>query len=238
MYEVCHRCRAELPERIAGAEALLFCPHCSAPQIMLPEHMRVEPEMLGGPVPPPPSPGQGIEWAAVLPTAAWVAALGGVLSVVALKSGFVSAFSPLWVLCSGSIVLAAYRRRRPNARISGLSGWRIGLVTGLLLVGAKGVGLSSAGMVSRFVTHSLAAEDDANRAQVLQIAERQAAAQQTDQRLLDWYKDQVATPENWAGWNLVGAGFWALLVMLFAGLGGMFSGALERRRRLVAGQGS
>ena len=116
---------AELPERLPRAEALLFCPHCSAPQILLPEHMRVEGDSAPSPgtAPPPLStPGQGIDWRAVLPAAAWVAAVGGLMSVLALKSGFVDAFSPLWVLAAGRSCWACNLRRKPNAWMNGMAG--------------------------------------------------------------------------------------------------------------------
>ena len=40
--EFCHRCGAELPTREWAGEGGFFCPHCGAPQILLPEHMRAE----------------------------------------------------------------------------------------------------------------------------------------------------------------------------------------------------
>ncbi len=246
MHEVCHRCQAELPERLPRAEALLFCPHCSAPQILLPEHMRVEGDSApvpGAATPPqlPPA-GQAVEWRAVLPTAAWVAAVGGLMSVLALKSGFVDAFSPLWVMASGSIVLGVYLRRRPKAWMNGMAGWRVGLVTGLLLVGAKGVGVSATGVVARFATHSMAAYDaqsarDAQSGQELALGMMGMPARKDDQALMDTYRSLLDSPEVRAGSALGVAGLQACFVVLFAGLSGLFSGAIERRRRMVAGRG-
>lgn len=244
MYEVCHRCQAELPAPLPRAEALLFCPHCSAPQLLLPEHMRaeVESEPVGGVAPPPLVSRPGIEWRAVLPTAAWVAAVGGLMSMVGLKSGFIDALSPLWVMASGSIVLALYLRRRPKAWMNGRAGWRVGLVTGLLLVGAKGVGLSATGMVARFATHSMAGYDaqsakDGQSGQALAQGFLGMPARQDDKAFMDMYRALLESPEVRAGSALGVAGLQALFVVLFAGLGGLASGAVERRRRLVAGQG-
>ena len=243
MHEVCHRCQAELPERLPRAEALLFCPHCSAPQILLPDHMRVEGDSAparGVAAPPVAGSGQGIEWRAVLPTAAWVAAVGGLMSVLALKSGFVDAFSPLWVMASGSIVLGVYLRRKPNAWMNGMAGWRVGLVTGLLLVGAKGAGVSAAGVVARFATHSMAAYDaqsarDAQSGQELALG--MMPARKDDKAFMETYRGMLGSPEVRAGSALGVAGLQACFVVLFAGLSGLFSGAIERRRRLVAGRG-
>ena len=242
MERFCHRCQAELPQRLPGAEVLLFCPHCSAPQILLPEHMRVGTETApaGEAVEPPQPPAQqGIDWQSVLPTAAWVAGVGGLLSVLSLKSAFAGFLSPLWVMVSGSIVLAVYLRRRPGARMSGMAGWRIGLVTGLLMVGAKGVGLSAAGVVARFGTHSMAGYD-ADHARSLQAQQALMAsmfpAQSKDPQFIA-KQQQLEAPEWQAGFLLTSVGFGGLIVMLFAGLGGLFSGAIEKRRRVVAGQG-
>ncbi len=242
MYEVCHRCEAELPARLPRAEALLFCPHCSAPQILLPEHMRVE--VAGEPAtegaPPPPLTNDGIDWRMVLPTAAWVAVVGGLMSVAGVKSGFVDTFSPLWVLLSGSIVLGVYLRRRPRARMNAMAGWRIGVVTGLMLVGAKGVGLSVTGVIARFATHSMAAYDvqSAKDSQAGQaVALNLLPAGRNDKVFMDRYRSLQTSPEVRAGSTLGVAAMQALFVILFAGLGGVFSGALERRRRLVAGRG-
>ena len=244
MFEVCHRCQSELaefPERLPRAERLLFCPHCSAPQIRLPEHMRSEGDAapIRGVAPPPRVAGPGIDWRAVLPTAAWVAGVGGLLSVLGLLNGFIDALSPLWVLASGSIVLTAYLRRRPNAWMNATAGWRVGVVTGLLLVGAKGAGLGAAGVVARFATHSMEAYD-AQTARSLQAQQAMVAsmfpAQSADQQF-QAYQAMFARPEWQAGSALVGLGLMGGVVVVFAGLGGMFSGAVERRRRLVAGRG-
>ena len=240
MVEFCHRCQAELPERLPRAEILLFCPHCSAPQLMLPETMRVEGDSSRAKaLSPAVAPGAGVEWRAVLPTAAWVAVVGGLMSVLGLKSGFIGAISPLWVLASGSIVLGVYLRRRPGARMDGLSGWRIGLVTGLLLVGAKGVGLSATGLVARFATHSMA-EYDADwlrNVQAQQVfTENLLPTTKADSAFAERYREQREWPELKAGYGLGVAGFNSAFILLFAGLGGLFSGAVERRRRLVAGR--
>lgn len=243
MYEVCHRCQVELPQRLPGAEVPLFCPHCSAPQIRLPEQMRAAEEVIaeaGGAPPPPLVAPQGIEWRAILPTAAWVAVVGGLLSVLAQKSMFADFISPLWVLASGSIVLAVYLRRRPDARMNGLAGWRIGVVTGLLLVGAKGAGLSAVGVVARFATHSMAAYDagtarDAQAGQAMALS--LMPSRKDDPAFMAQYERMLNSPEVKAGSMLGMAGLRAAFILLFAGLGGLFSGAVERRRRLVAGRG-
>ncbi len=242
MYQVCHRCQQELPVVARGAEAPLFCPHCSAPQIRLPDHMRVAVEVVADPgIAEPTAPvTQGIEWRTVLPTAAWVAAVGGLLSVLGLKSSFADYISPLWVLASGSIVLGVYLRRRPGALMNGLAGWRIGLVTGLLLVGMKGAGLSAVGVVARFATHSMAAYDaqsakDAQAGQAMALS--MMPARKDDPAFMDLYGRMLASPEVRAGSVLGVAAMQSGFILLFAGLGGMFSGAVERRRRLVVGRG-
>ena len=78
----------------------------------------------------------------------------------------------------------------------------MGLVTGLLLVGAKGAGVSVAGVVARFATHSMAAYDaqsarDAQSGQELALG--MMPARRDDKAFMNTYRELLGSPEVRAG---------------------------------------
>lgn len=248
MPEFCHRCQAELPEPSPRMEAVLFCPHCSAPQLRLPEYLRVDNvahERAGaaaGQLAEQSAGQRGIGWRAALPAALWVAAVGAAIFVLGLRVPFVAALGPVWVLISGAIVLGAYLRREhgiPAQSTLSLAktGWRLGLVSGLLLVGARGVAVAGVGVTARFVTHSMGEYDarsardaEADRQLMLEMLPAEARG---DKESLARYQSLQASPEIKAGTTVAMAGFQGVCVILFAGLGGLFAGTLAMRRRTL-----
>ena len=239
----CHRCHAELPPRLTGEEARLFCPHCSAPQILLPEHMRVEgrsEDRTTGAEPPPllgRRDTRQIDWRVVIETAAWTAGVGALLSVLGLKFQPVHTLSPFWVLAAGSIVLNRYLKQRPNAWVDARAGLRVGLVTGLLMIAAKGVAVSVTGVIARFATHSM---EDYERRSAQEFAASEAVwlnampdlRQNTE--FLANYKRYSESNEIRAGVNLFAVGFTGFFILFFSGLSGAFAGTLQRKRRLLS----
>ena len=98
--EVCHRCGAELAVREWAGEGGFFCPHCGAPQILLPEHLRAEAEeaieaanAATSGVAAPPAPRE-VHWRTALRYGSLVALGGGALTAlgddlsVCVVSGF------------------------------------------------------------------------------------------------------------------------------------------------------
>ncbi len=252
MNELCHRCHGELPVRSPGGErggpsrledALLFCPHCSAPQIMLPEHMRVDTDTQGPAVStgtqPPPRPAgapdvlapDAVDWKAAITSAAYVAAIGAVLTVAGLKFQAFSVMSTFWVMGAAVMALGLYTRKRPGARMDGKIGMRIGVLTGLMLIAAMGLGLASAGVIARFGTHRMAAFDatltqqlDVMRAQTVERLKEQNSGPEIQTKLLNF----MDAPEVRAGLVVFYAGFVGVLIMLISLGGGAFSGMLRR----------
>ena len=164
--EFCHRCGAELPAREWAGDGGFFCPHCGAPQILLPDYLRAEvaetPRDEAGlgvnTALPPPMPKE-IHWRTAIRDAALVAVVGGVLTGVGTASGFVSFLGFLWVVSGGVIAMGFYQKRKPAATMSVRVGLRVGAVTGVLMMAALAVALATAGSVARFGLHRMAEFD-------------------------------------------------------------------------------
>lgn len=154
MDEHCHRCGGLLA---SGDGASPFCPHCGAPQLYISEYARATPESDSanstGTLPPPRP--QRIDWQVAIRCAALVAGIAALLSLGGTKLAVFSLLSWLWILSASPTTLALYQRRRPLAWMDAGVGARIGLVAGLLLVGALAAALTGAGLVARFGLHSL-----------------------------------------------------------------------------------
>lgn len=258
MGEHCHRCHGELPARASGGErgapsrvedTLLFCPHCSAPQILLPDHMRVERESVEdstGALPPPRLPGEGagagvkgqIEWRVALSSAGLVAVVGALLTLAGMKLEALSIVSTFWVMGASVLSLGLYTRRRPGAWVDGRVGLRIGLVTGLLLVAALGMGLALTGVIARFGVHRmggldalLAQQFEGVRAQMASRMQEQNQARDFQEKLLGF----LGSPEVRGGLVLFYLGFVGGVIVLLSVGGGAFSGMLRGSRGRGAG---
>jgi hypothetical protein len=231
---------------------MLFCPRCSAPQIMLPEHMRSDGDGVAtnettGATPPPrvrdqTDPKQ-IDWRAALSAAGLVALVAGVLRIAELKFDVVSLVWFFWLLCGANLALGYYARKRPTAWMDARVGMRIGLVTGVLMCATMAVVSGAAGVVVRYGLHGMTTFDQQQAEETKAMQERVQlwmqhnfdAEQQKD------YQARInsplmKSPEMLAGSALFGGGFWALiLVAISAGTGavnGMMRGVrLSRRSR-------
>jgi len=256
MYRICHRCHRELPGTgshpgsaygVVGSAAsddehALFCPWCGAPQLLLPEHMRAEveagvPANTTGTVPPPRP--QTVDWAVILGCVAPVAVATAALEAAGSVSNLASFLGTLCVLGGPGIVLGLYRARRPLARIDGRVGLRVGLLTGLMMVGALGITLASAGMVERFGLHRMGGFDEVF---TKQLTQSQQASLQMAQQLSGTSLDEAAqkrqmqyvTSPEFRAANALGILFTgeAFLLLLTTALGG-FAGLLQTRRRAL-----
>ncbi len=251
MNTLCHRCHGELPQRGAGGErggpsrldeTLLFCPHCSAPQIMLPEHMRIETEGQKAAASstgtlPPPQPGTGtqtagteaIDWRTAIASSAYVACVGAALTVAGLRFHVFSVLSTFWVMGAAVIALGLYTRKRPQRRINGAVGMRIGAVSGLMLIATMGIALAATGVITRFSTHGMTGFDatlsqqlDVMRTQTIEKLKEQNPAPDVQAKLLNF----MDSAEVRAGLVLLYAGFVGFLILLISLGGGAFSGMM------------
>ncbi|MEO6912245.1 MAG: zinc ribbon domain-containing protein, partial [Edaphobacter sp.] len=157
MHEFCHRCGGELS---VGADSSPFCPHCGAPQIYLVDHeqpVEVADANTTGAAPPPAP--RRIEWKTAIQCALLVAGVAGALTLVAARFESLAALSWLWTVSGSLITLALYQRRRPLARMDAGIGARIGVVTGVILVGCLAVAMAVGGLVARYLLHNMAGFD-------------------------------------------------------------------------------
>ena len=249
MYATCHRCHADLPRPVAATgstysalspEAMLFCPHCSAPQILLPEHMRPLAPARGvqqagnqttGSAPPPHP--RFIEWPAALRSAAIVAGFGALLKVLALVAPPLALVATPWVAGCSILALGLYMRQRPGAFMDARTGLRIGAATGILMVAALGIAFAASGMVARFALHRMLGFDNELSRQ-LELMRAQMAVALTQQNqpadLTSAILGFVASPEVRGGLGLAYLGISGFIVMLLATAGGALSGMLRVRR--------
>lgn len=250
MYPSCHRCHAELPGSAhlpsrSGEDAALFCPHCGAPQLCLPDHMRLDPPaapaadpgtLTTGSLPPPRRPGfppNRIDWRVALRSSAIVAAVSAALGVASLYFTFLSFAYFVWTIGGAIVALGLYARSRPQARMDTGVGLRIGSLTGLIMIAFLGVVFSLTGLVARFATHSMTGFD-AQLTQQMAVLEQQmklSVAQQNrppdvEQKLAE-FVDFLNTPEARTGITLAGVGIQACFILLVATGGGGFAGRMR-----------
>ena len=239
--EFCHRCGAELPAREWAGDGGFFCAHCGAPQILLPEHMRVEvgdAELAGvsggesgaaGATLPPPIPKE-IHWRTAIRYGAVVAGVGGVLTGVGTVSGFVSFLGFLWVVSGGVIALGFYQKHKPAATMNVRVGFRIGVMTGLLMTAALGTALAVAGAVARFGVHRMAEFDGQLVSFQGQMKEKMQEQQQTPEVKVEAMK-LMDSAEVRGGVAVVYLGMLGGILLLVSAGGGAFAGMLGTRRQ-------
>lgn len=259
MYASCHRCHAEFPASAnrpsrSGEDVSLFCPHCGAPQLCLPDHLRIksstEPDIVTtGSLPPPRPAGfppHGIDWHAALRSAAIVAAVSAGLGVASLHFTFLSLAYFVWTIGGAILALGLYARWRPHARMDTGVGLRIGSVTGLLMIAFLGVAFTLTGLVARFGTHSMTGFDG-QLSQEMALLEQQMKVSVDQQhrppdveQKLGEFVDFLNTPEARTGIMLTGIGLQACFILLVTTGGGGFAGMLRRpgslRRNLREGE--
>jgi hypothetical protein len=246
MRELCHRCHSELPEPAAGSsrgdeDAILFCPRCAAPQILLPEHMRTEVSSAPttGNAPPPRPAGfnarhatgpKSVDWRAALTAAAVVAAVSALLILGRLAVPAISILSLFWTLGGAVIALGLYSRYRPDARMDAGVGLRVGVASGLLMVAGMAIALAATGILLRFGTHRLAGFDAATD-QIFAAFRKQWVQQMQDQNQPADIQQQLLTfmdsHEFRAGSVVFYMGFFGGIILLISACGGAFAGMLR-----------
>ncbi len=222
----CHRCGEELAS--PGTPTPSFCPHCGTPQLELAEEQIVSLHAQAATTGelPPPHPGN-IAWRPVFQAALVVAGIAALLWLASLLLPGAGILCWLWIFSGSLLVLESYRRRRPTARIDAAIGARIGLAFGLTLDAALAVVLTLAGLIARFVTHSMAPID----AQITASLQAQAAqaALTAPADVLHFF----STPEFRTGLILAVLALCALILLLLSTLSGALAGMLAPRRPLT-----
>jgi hypothetical protein len=243
MRERCHRCHGELPEAATGDGPLLFCPHCAAPQLLLPEALRIEtPEATTtGALPPPrpagsPAPavrpGQ-VDWRAALAASGVVAGVAAALLVVRIAFPATAPVSLLWTLGGSIVALRLYTRSRPQASMDARIGLRVGATAGLMMTAALAIALAAMGTLLRFGTHAMGSFDaeaaqtfEANRQLVMQMMQEQNQPADARMKLLAL----MNSSEYRAGVAIGSLGMMGGLILLFSAGGGAFTGMLRGSR--------
>lgn len=184
---------------------------------------------------PPPRP-QVLDWGAALQAVLPVAIATGIFSVAGLVLPFAAFLSTVCVLLGAAVALGLYRLRRPLARIDGQVGLRVGLLTGLMIVAAVGVGYAATGVVERFVTHNLESFD-AQIAQTFATVRTQAmdTMKQQDQPAAVQQKAVgfIGAPEVQAGVILAYLAMISGFVLILTTVGGGAAGVFQTRRRAL-----
>jgi hypothetical protein len=229
MQQTCHRCGGELLE---GSGESPFCPHCGSPQLFLALENQsaatggeaVSAASTGAAAPPRP---QQVEWKTAIRCAAVVAAVAAVLSVVALRVDVLSPLSLLWIMSASLITLGFYQKRRPAAWMDVRVGARIGVVVGICLAVELGVAMAGAGLVARFLLHSMGSFDAQMAAQILVL--QKTMQQQTTPVPADLLRF-FNSPEFRAGSMLATFALVSAGLLVLSTLGGAFAGLLRMRR--------
>jgi hypothetical protein len=228
MQQTCHRCGGDLAE---GSGESPFCPHCGSPQLFLAlENQSVETGGEGGSpstgVAAPPK-GQQVEWKTAILCAAAVAGVGSVLTLVAMRVDVLSPVSLLWILSASLITLGFYQKRKPAALLDVRVGARIGAVVGICLALELGVTMAGAGLVARFVLHSMGNFDAAMAAQIAVV---EKTMQQQGTPAPASFLRFIGSPEFRAGSMLATFGLVSAGLLVLSVLGGAFAGLLRMRR--------
>jgi hypothetical protein len=235
MQETCHRCGGELSKETGETP---FCPHCGAPQLFLAlENQSVETGGEAGGaaastgVAAPPRARQ-VEWKTAIRCAAAVAGVGSVLTLVAMKVDVLTPVSLLWIMSASLITLGFYQKRRPAAWMDVRVGARIGVVVGICLALELGVAMAGAGLVARFVLHSMG-NFDAQMAEIVtqvQKVMQQKSMQQPNTPMPAGWMEFVRSPEFRGGYALFCCAFVSVVLLALSTLGGAFAGLLRMRR--------
>lgn len=231
-------------------ERALYCPHCGAPQLRLPDYMRHDSDFAVAadgseetaeeastgrtPPPPPASRARAVNWRVALSSAALVALVAAVLVVAGLQIPFVSFLSTIWVIGAAAVALGIYSRRNPEGWIDGRVGLRVGLATGVLMLAMIAAGLAITGVVQRFGLHRMGSFDadvvQQMHAMQQQLGERMAEQQQPSQ-FRDHMLGFLGSPEVRGGLAIFYLGTTGLLILLFAAGGGAFAGMMRATLR-------
>ena len=181
---------------------------------------------------PPPRPRQ-VNWRGALPSAAVVALAGALLTVIGLKVPAASLVSTLWVMSGAVIALGLYARQHPRPWMDARTGFRMGLVTGLLMISMLGFALAFTGVAMRFGAHGMSSFD-AQVAQQFSLMQMQMTARMQEQHQSLEFQRRVlgfmSSQEVRGGLAMFYLGLLGFIILLFSAGGGAFAGMLWGRR--------
>src|SRR5579885_844608 len=183
----------------------VFCPHCGAPQL------RIEPSEEQ---PAPRSQTVGAQFR-IVHAIEWRAAIQAAL-----------------MLAGGFCTIALYRKKTMRAVNTG-TGWRIGMLTGLLSAFCASL-IDGAGMVlERYGLHHGARIDQRLSAMTQQMTEQMARQNPDAAQQIPWFLSFWLSPDGHAAMVLMMSGFAAIMMIAFSAVGGILGARmLGTRQRL------
>jgi hypothetical protein len=161
-----------------------------------------------------------------------VAAVGGLLAVIALRVPLLTMATILWTMSGSLITLGLYQNRRPTAWMDARIGARIGTLVGICLGMGLALPVAIAGVVARFGLHAMATFD-AQMATLQGLVQQamQQSAQRSGTALPPGVLQLVQSQEYRAASVLTYCAFLALALLVVSALGGAFGGLLRTRHR-------
>jgi uncharacterized protein YqgC (DUF456 family) len=219
MDPVCHRCG----NAISSTE--IFCPHCGAPQLRLEigEEQPVHRTQMAG---ISARATQNIEWRPAVQAALMLALPVGLLSSL-------WDFGILWLLAGGFCTVALYRKKTMDAMNSG-TGWRIGMLTGLLSAFSASL-IDGVGMVlERYGLHHGARIDQRLNTMTQQMTEQMARQNPDAAQQIPWFLHFWLSPDGHAAMVLMMSSFAAIMMIAFSAIGGVLGARMMGARQRLS----
>jgi hypothetical protein len=155
--------------------------------------------------------------------------------MLALPVGLLSSlwdFGVLWLLAGGFCAVALYRKKTMNTLSSG-TGWRIGMLIGLLAAFCASL-IDGLGMVlERYGLHHGARIDQRLSAMTQQMTEQMARQNPDAAQQIPWFLHFWLSPDGHAAMVLLMSAFAAIMMIAFSAVGGVVGArVLGARQRL------
>lgn len=214
MDSICHRCGT------ANNSSELFCPHCGAPQLRYepfddPALLPTTAQVLGR------DPGV-VQWKQAIIVAILVAVPVGILSSLL-------DFGALWVVGGGIITVAIYRRRT-GLPPAGRTGWRIGVLLGILAAFTSTAVDSLTLTLQRYVLHDGPTVDQRFHVVAQQLTDQLNHSNPEAAAMMPWFVHFWLSPDGIAAIALMGAAATAISMVLFSAAGGAIGARLGAPR--------
>lgn len=214
----CHRCGATLVAHD------LFCPHCGAPQLRFePSDDQQSYSAKGS--------GTGLAGNQLI---AWRPAVQAAL-IVAVPVGVLSSlldFGILWVLVGGFCAIALYQRK--VTIINAGTGWRIGMLVGLLaaFLSTAVDGLSL--VIERYGLHRGASIDQKLVTLTQQMTDQMVHQNPEAAQQIPWFIHFWLSPDGHAAVVLFMSAFAAIMMIAFSSIGGFVGARVLAARKRVS----
>ena len=219
MQQTCHRCHSTVSREDA------FCPVCGAPQLNFDAAEQAAFNETGELSETSSRPGH-INWKVVLGACAKAAVPAGVLCALPV----LSAGSLLWVFGAATAVILLYRRRKPLTVLSTRSGFRIGVLTGLIIAYVS-LGVSALiRVLQRFPMHLGRTIDDEYDQLIHQSMTVFLTSPDTQAQMRPFFH-YMLTPDGRATWSLMNMATITIFIVFLASIGGAVSVRLSMTRR-------